>query len=136
MNWMSYYNGSMHALTAWSGFVAPTRSQLDFATLFSARAWPSVVARGMLGMFHFDERATLPTITVPTLVIPGSRDPMLLPEASEYIHQAIPTSQYVPLTPTKHMGLMERHAEFDSLVYSFASTLPALHGTKIEELVP
>ncbi len=42
-----------------------------------------LLSRGMLCMLAYDATQTLPTIDVPTLLVPGDRDPVCRPEASE-----------------------------------------------------
>ena len=75
MNWMSYLNGSAHRSTEKESFAGTeTRGQLDFATRFMPHASPAVLARGMFGMLAYDASATLKTIDVPVLVVPGDRD--------------------------------------------------------------
>jgi pimeloyl-ACP methyl ester carboxylesterase len=120
MNWLSYVNGSLLVTTALSGFTGgETRGQLDFASRLSAKAPPGVLARGMLAMFDFDETSSIGNITVPVLVVPGDRDPVLLPQASEHIASVVPGAVLKPLAPAKHMGLMERHDAFDGLLAEF-----------------
>lgn len=120
MNWLGYINGSQHIATALTGFAgAETRGQLDFATLMFVKAHPAVLARGMLAMFKFDESSSIGNISVPVLVVPGDRDPVLKPDASEHIASVVPGATLVALSPAKHMGLMERHEQFDALVARF-----------------
>jgi pimeloyl-ACP methyl ester carboxylesterase len=120
MNWLSYVNGTQIIATALTGFTGgETRGQLDFATLFFAKAPPGVLARGMLAMFRFDETSSIGNIAVPVLVVPGDRDPVLLPRASEHIAAVVPGATLAVLSPGKHMGLMERHAEFNALLAEF-----------------
>jgi pimeloyl-ACP methyl ester carboxylesterase len=120
MNWLSYINGTQLIATALSGFAgAETRGQLDFATLFFVKAPPGVLARGMLAMFKFDESSSIGNIAVPVLVVPGDRDPVLRPYASEHMESVIPGATLAALAPAKHMGLMERHAEFDAVIARF-----------------
>lgn len=117
-NWLSYLNGSMHLSTWWSGFVAPTREKLEFATGYSARAWPDVVARGMPGMFRFD---ATPKLNVPALVVAESRDPALPPDrSSEVLRERLPEAEYVVLEPAKHMGLVQEHEAFNGALEAFA----------------
>ncbi len=121
MNWLSYLNGSFHRSTAKQSFAGTeTRGQLDFAAGFLPRARPDVLARGMFGMIHFDEAATLPTIAVPTLVIAGDLDITCKPEASETMALGIPGASIVTLSPARHMGVIERNEEFDAAVAEFA----------------
>jgi len=75
MNWMSYLNGSAHQSTDRSSFAGTeSREQLDRAARYLPKAWPGVLARGMLAMFRYDATSTLGTIPVPTLVIAGDRE--------------------------------------------------------------
>ncbi|MEA2721545.1 MAG: hypothetical protein QOJ39_3409 [Candidatus Eremiobacteraeota bacterium] len=120
MNWLSYLNGSQLVSTALTGFTGDeTRGQLDFATLFFVKAPPGVLARGMLAMFAYDETSSIGNIAVPVLVVPGNRDPVLLPSASDHIAAVIPGAALATLAPAKHMGLMERHTEFDAVLADF-----------------
>jgi pimeloyl-ACP methyl ester carboxylesterase len=120
MNWLSYVNGSQLIGTALSGFTgAETRGQLDFATRFFAKSSPAVLARGMLAMFKFDETSSIGNIAVPVLVVPGDRDPVLLPPASNHLASVIPGATLAALTPAKHMGLMERHEQFNGILAAF-----------------
>lgn len=120
MNWLTYINGTQLIATALSGFAgAETRGQLDFATRFFAKSPPGVLARGMLAMFKFDESSSIGNISLPVLVVPGDRDPVLRPSASEHIASVVPGAVLVALVPAKHMGFMERHAEFDGMIADF-----------------
>ena len=123
MNWLSYLNGTAHLSTKQSGFAGTeTWDQIAFATSFQPLASPAVLARGMLGMLQYDATATLRTIPIPTVVVPGDRDPVCLPEASERIHQEVKLAQLTPLTPAKHMGLLEHNERFVEHVKEFAHT--------------
>jgi pimeloyl-ACP methyl ester carboxylesterase len=125
----SYLNGTAHLTTKRAGFAGTESwSQVDFSTRFQLGAWPGVLARGMFGMLNYDATETLKTIGVPTLVVPGDRDPVCVPEASEVMEREIPTAQLVALTPARHMGLIEHHETFAQRVGDFvaaASTLVA-----------
>jgi pimeloyl-ACP methyl ester carboxylesterase len=127
MNWLSYFNGSQLVATGLTGFAgAESRAQLDFATRFFVKAPPGVLARGMLAMFAFDETSSIGNITVPVLVVPGDRDPVLLPRASDHIAAVVPGAALAALAPAKHMGLLERHGEFDTLLAEFIDTHAAV----------
>jgi pimeloyl-ACP methyl ester carboxylesterase len=121
MNWLSYLNGTAHLSTKHTGFAGnETWDQVEFATSFQKQAWPAVLARGMFGMLNYDATETLQTINLPVLVVPGDRDPVCCPEASDRIHQDVPTAQLAPLAPAKHMGLLEHNQHFADLVRTFA----------------
>lgn len=120
MNWLSYLNGSAHISAKRSGFAGTeTRAQVDFATRFNLQASPAVLARGMFGMLHYDAMPILGSIAVPTLVIPGDRDPVCLPEASETMHRAISGARLTTLAPARHMGLIEHGSTFAAAVEEF-----------------
>ena len=122
MNWLSFLNGTAHVTSAFTGFAGQqTRGQLNYATLLAQWYSPSVLARGLLAMFRFDETATLATIDVPVLIVPADRDPVLLPSASARIHAGIASSTLQPLTPAGHMGFLEQHAAFHTLVETFSA---------------
>jgi pimeloyl-ACP methyl ester carboxylesterase len=122
MNWLSYFNGSTHLQTILSGFTGQeSRGQLDFAARFTPLCSPAVLARGMLATFTYEETATLPTINVPTLVLTGHLDRVLVPEASRIISEAIPSASLVTLQPAGHMGLLEQHEHFDDAVSQFST---------------
>lgn len=126
MNWLSYMNGSAHRQCAWSSFCgAESRQQLDYVARRYAAAAPDVIAHGMLGMFRYDATATLPSIRIPVLVVAGDRDTTCLPEASQYMASAMPIARLVTLTPAKHCGLLEHHADLHGHVLDFLTSLPA-----------
>jgi pimeloyl-ACP methyl ester carboxylesterase len=119
-NWLSYWNGSLLLTTLFTGFAGTqSREQLDFMAKFVPVASPAVQARGALAIFKFDERATLPTITVTTLVIVGDIDRVTIPEAGHTIASAIPTTTLLTLTPANHCGFIEHHTCFAQAVSTF-----------------
>jgi pimeloyl-ACP methyl ester carboxylesterase len=123
MNWLSYFNGSLQKSTRKQSFAAHgTPGQIDFLSRMMAKARPDVLARGMFGMMAFDETATLPTISVPTLVVIGDRDITTLPEAGRFIARNIPGADLTTLAPARHLGLMEYHDRFDQLLADFATS--------------
>jgi pimeloyl-ACP methyl ester carboxylesterase len=122
MNWLSYLNGFTHIQTALTGFAGhETRGQLDFTAQFTPRCSPAVLARGGLATFAYNEAATLVSIDVPTLVLTGHLDRVLVPEASAYLRDVIPTAELVCLRPAGHMGLLEQHERFNDEVARFGA---------------
>ena len=120
MNWLSYLNGSAHRSTERSSFSGKeTRGQLDFIVGYIPKAWPEVTARGMLGMLGYDATANLSAIRVPALVVAGDKDPLCTPEASAFMHKAIPGARLVTLSPARHTGLFEHHAAFGAALGEF-----------------
>jgi pimeloyl-ACP methyl ester carboxylesterase len=121
MNQLSYLNGSALMSSKGSGFAGlGSWQQIEHVTRLGVKAWPAVMARGMLGMLRYDATATLKTITVPTLVIAGDRDPVCKPEASQRMYREIAGAQLALLKPAKHMGLIEHHNDFAGHVSAFA----------------
>jgi pimeloyl-ACP methyl ester carboxylesterase len=120
MNWLGYINGSTHRAQHRTGFSGrETRGQLDFVASFGPRVSPAVLARGMLGMFRFDASAALAEITVPTLVIPGDRDKLTTPQASQQMAERIPGATLHALSPARHQGMIEHHETFDQTLAAF-----------------
>jgi pimeloyl-ACP methyl ester carboxylesterase len=123
MNWMAYLNGSTHLSTARQSFAGgQTREQLGRCARFAPHGPPAVLARGMFGMLRYDATAALRSINVPALVVPGDRDPILPPEASERIRDGIPGARLQTLSPARHMGLIEHHERFAREVATFVSS--------------
>jgi pimeloyl-ACP methyl ester carboxylesterase len=121
MNWLSYLNGSAHIQSALTGFTGhETRGQLDFTARYTPLYSPGVLARGTLATFDFDETAALPAITIPTLVVTGHLDRVLVPEASVRLRDLIPLAQLEVIRPAGHMGLLEQHARFNEVVARFS----------------
>lgn len=119
-NWQSYWNGSLHMASRISSFAGgQTWGQIEYASRLCAAAWPAVVARGNLAMLEFDERATLPTIEIPTLVIGAQHDRLTKFVASEFIEQQIPHGLLAQVA-AGHLGLWERHNEVCDAIDEFA----------------
>lgn len=121
MGVLSYLNGSTHLSNKRSGFAGrETYEQNDFIARYNLKSSPAVICRGMLGMARWDASQSLASIPVPTLVIPGDRDPNCVPEASEHMQARIPNARAEAITPGKHYGLIEQHGTFADLVRRFA----------------
>ena len=122
-SWLNYLNGTVLLTTELSGFTGTeTRGQLNFSSLVGIKASPGVLARGMLAMFKFDETATLPTISVPTLIVVGKSDLATRPFASKYISAVVPQAELAVLFPGGHMALMERNQQFTEVIRTFSQT--------------
>ena len=122
MNWKSYLDGSAHLATAWISFSGhATRGQLDFAAWFTAKQHPGVLAKGILPMLDWDQTATLPGITVPTLIITADRDKLTLPRASKDMKRLIPGAELVQVVPAGHTGFLEQSTTYDEAIAAFAA---------------
>jgi len=123
MRWMSYLNGNSLIVSRWLTFAGTqTRKQLDFTTLLSTMAPPSVMARGVLGMFRYDVKNLLGSIKEPVLIIAADKDRLTRPFASDYMKKNIQGAQVVTLSPGNHQGLVERHEETNRAVESFITS--------------
>lgn len=121
-SWLSYGNGTAHLLARLTGFAGrPMRGQLDAAAWLNTRTSPAVLARGVLGMFRHDERATLRGIGVPVLVVTGDHDRVLVPQVSTRMRDALPEAELVVLRPAGHMGNWEQHPRFVAAVAAFGA---------------
>ena len=130
MNWMSYFNGSAHLATWATAFSRKvSRGQLDFATRFTVKMNPAVVAKGNLAMLSWDVTASLPGIQVPVLILSGESDRITLPSASRKMLHGIPDSKLVSIPFAGHAGFLEQSKRYDEAISRFISQLPAPHIT-------
>jgi pimeloyl-ACP methyl ester carboxylesterase len=137
MNQLSYLNASSHLSSKGSGFAGTeTWEQVEHVTRLGVKAWPAVLARGMLGMLRYDATATLKTMMVPSLVIAGDHDPVCKPEASRRMRYDIACSDLAMLKPAKHMGLIEHHHQFARRVSQFALTCLSHEPHPLREVKP
>jgi len=82
----------------------------------------------MLALIGFDQRSTLKDISVPTLLLSGSKDnnapaPMMAKMATY-----IPAAEYVELPGVGHLANLERPDAFDKALGSFLDSIVAKHG--------
>lgn len=70
-----------------------------------------------------DSRPTLPTITVPTLLLAGEADPLTPPEEMATMAKAIPNAQLVVVPRAGHLSPLENPRAFNNAVRAFLSTL-------------
>jgi pimeloyl-ACP methyl ester carboxylesterase len=123
LKWLAYLNGSTHRSTERSGFSGhETRNQLDFAARFALRAAVATIARGSLGMLHWDATDVLPHVPCPTLIWAGENDPTTLPQASQDLYTRIPRSELHSQKGAKHLSPIEYPAEFAQRLLEFAET--------------
>ena len=71
----------------------------------------------------FDQRANLPNIKVPTLLIAGERDANSPAKMMSRMAQHIPSSQYIELKNTGHMAPIENAAVFNQHLSKFLRNL-------------
>jgi pimeloyl-ACP methyl ester carboxylesterase len=120
MNILSYLNGSTHRSTEKQSFTGnETRGQLDFTARFVLVQSPAVLAKGMLGMIHFDESACVKTIAFPTAVVAAEEDPVTLPSASRFLKDSIPDAYCVTIPKGRHQAHMEMNDSFLGALKAF-----------------
>ena len=126
MSWLGYLNGSAHLLGMVFGFAgSQTRGQLDLAARYNPLAWPGVQARETLAMLHYDATRVLGSIGVPTLVLTGHLDRLIVPETARFLAEQVPQAQLRRLQPAGHMAVFERHDQLVSELAVFADELLA-----------
>jgi pimeloyl-ACP methyl ester carboxylesterase len=124
LNYLAYLNGSTHRSTHRSGFSGgESRTQLDFAARFSLQANVAAVARGTLGMLHWDATDVPPHLPCPTLLWAGEKDPTTCPEASQDMYTRIPRAELHSQPTAKHLGPIEFAGEFTRHVLAFADAV-------------
>jgi Predicted hydrolases or acyltransferases (alpha/beta hydrolase superfamily) len=124
--WLSYFNGNAHIFTRWLTFAGTqTSKQLDFSTLLSTMTPPAIMARGCLGMFHYDVTKELPTIEVPALIISANKDRLTKPTASWYMKAHMPNAELKEVAPGNHQGLIERHKDVNLAASQFINSVTA-----------
>jgi pimeloyl-ACP methyl ester carboxylesterase len=117
---LTYLSGSAHRSLAETLFVGTeSRELLDFLASYYLRAWPAAYARFSLGMFRYDETATLKTISVPTLVVTGDQDQICTPAGHIFMRDCIPEARLLTLSPAKHGGLLEYPQRFTEALQEF-----------------
>jgi pimeloyl-ACP methyl ester carboxylesterase len=123
--WQSYLTGSAHMASRVAFGSQVERSQLNHVTLLSTRNRPATIARGNLAMFRWDATGALRNVSAPALVIGGTADIVTKSEASETIASASRSAR-LELQPTNHMGFLELHERYNSLISQFANDAHSL----------
>ncbi|MGE0824092.1 MAG: alpha/beta fold hydrolase [Candidatus Binatia bacterium] len=95
---------------------AAVRQQL-IASLSALRVEP--YKQALHAIITTDFRQTLPTITVPTLVIVGDEDIVTPPSASEFLVKSIPGATLVTIPQAGHLTNIEKPAEFNAALRPF-----------------
>jgi 3-oxoadipate enol-lactonase len=71
-----------------------------------------------------DQRADLPSITAPTLVVSGADDPALPPEHQQLIADRVPGAQLVTISPGAHLANIEQAAQVTDALIAHATGGP------------
>ncbi len=75
--------------------------------------------RSARDLLRDDVEALLPTITTPTLVIWGARDPLVPPQLGQHLARRIPGARYVELSRAGHVVMVDQPAAFNQAVLDF-----------------
>jgi pimeloyl-ACP methyl ester carboxylesterase len=135
--WLGYFNGSSHLLGMFFGFAgSQTRGQLDLATRYNPLAWPAVQANETLAMFHYDATSVLDSIPVPTLVVTGHLDRLIVPETARLLADRIRQAKLARLQPAGHMSIFERHDQLVSQLTGFAAQVLGLDSPPTGDAAP
>ena len=86
---------------------------------------PEALAASARSFAETDLRGTLPTITVPTLVLSADADTRSPVAVGEALHAAIPDSRLVVLPGVGHVSNMEAPQHFNAEVRRFLRSVPA-----------
>lgn len=75
--------------------------------------------RSARDLLRDDVEALLPSIEVPTLVIWGSRDPLVPPRLGQVLAQRLPNAQYTEIAHAGHVVMVDQPAAFNRAVIDF-----------------
>lgn len=75
-----------------------------------------------LASIEFDEWNTLPSISVPVLVLAGENDRVTRFDVNQQLQQRIPAARLVSFRPAGHYALFEHHEAFSKVVAEFVES--------------
>jgi len=115
----------------WASFLAPAvmknpeRPELAQELVDSfCSTDPRVARRFAEATFFADNRADLPGVTVPSLVLQCSDDMIAPTEVGEYVHRSLPGSTYRQMRATGHCPHMSHPEETVALIRDYLSSSP------------
>ncbi len=73
----------------------------------------------MLAMFDYEATPVLASISIPVLIIAADKDILTKPEASAFMARSIPGAKLIVLTPSGHMGPLERNDQMIDAIKRF-----------------
>ena len=102
----------------------PAKALIYFTTMFltSYLYWPSEFSRFLKhgeACFNFDAREILPYINIPSLVISGAQDIIMLPQYGKELAKILPKSEFFVLNKAGHGAFDDKKYEFDNKILSF-----------------
>lgn len=75
--------------------------------------------RSACDLLRDDVADVLPTIHIPTLVIWGSRDPLVPPKLGQQLAQLLPKARYLELAHAGHVVMVDQPSAFNQAVLTF-----------------
>lgn len=76
----------------------------------------------------FEVTDLLPDVTVPVLVVTGTHDRITVPGASQFLADNLPKAELKVFERCGHMTMLERHAEFNTMLAAFLDEVLAGKG--------
>ena len=115
----------------WANFLAPAimknEQQPELAqelTQSFCSTDPEIARRFAEATFFSDNRADLPKLTVPSLILQCSEDMIAPPEVGDYMRRHTPHSTFRQLRATGHCPHMSAPAETIAAIQDYLATLP------------
>ncbi len=105
------------------GMVAPgyQGSGRDLAQRCMAAVPPASYRAALQALVHFEQRAALPTITVPTLCLAAEHDRTAPPDVLRRMADKIPGAQFALLPQAGHLLCFEQPEAFNAVIHAFLS---------------
>jgi pimeloyl-ACP methyl ester carboxylesterase len=94
--------------------VEQTRLMFDAMT-------PSAITNSILPLFAHDLRASLPSVTTPSLVMVGSDDPLTPPSQADDLVRLLPNSRLHTFPDVGHLPMLECRTDFAEVLAAFAT---------------
>jgi pimeloyl-ACP methyl ester carboxylesterase len=123
--WQSYMSGSLHLANRITAFGPDAkRAEIEHAAKLSAKAKPSVEAKGIMAVLRWDATDSLGRLGVPVLAITGKRDIVTRAPAGQRIANAASgAQQHDPRAA--HNSLIDRAEAYAEAIERFLGSLPA-----------
>ncbi len=109
----------------------PSPWLVDYISAISGQAPVEVWTDALIGVLELDFRHALEHIRVPALVIVGDVDRITPPTSAEALAEALPDANLVVLEGAGHLGMLERHEDFNRVAGPFLDRV--LGGRPAEE---
>lgn len=84
---------------------------------------PAAITSSVLPLFDHDIRAGLPSVTTPSLVMVGSKDPLTPPSQAEALRDLLPHATLHSFQGAGHLPMLERRADFNRVLVDFARSV-------------